>query len=440
MPVKSVTAVILKGYPRLSETFIAQELLALERAGHDLILFSMRHPTDKTAHPVHREIKAPVVYLPEYLHAEPLRVAKALVRLLPRRAFWRAAAAFLQDLRGDFTRNRWRRFGQGCVLAAELPPEVTRLYAHFIHTPAAVTRYASLISGLDWTCSAHAKDIWTSSERDLRTSIASARWIATCTAVGHARLAALSDVPGKVHLIYHGLDLDRFPSPPQQAERRDGTDPAAPVRLMSVGRAVEKKGFDTLVAALAKLPDTFHWTFTHIGGGTRLSALKAQAEALGLTSRISWLGARDQAEVLALYRSSDLFVLPSRVAADGDRDGLPNVLVEAQSQRLAAIATPVSAIPELIVDGENGLLVPPDDPQALADAILKLGRAPELRQRLGAAGEARVRTEFDAHRTIRVLDDLFSGRHAVGGGRATVTPARVERLGPGSVPSSSLRP
>lgn len=437
---KPVTAVVLKGYPRLSETFIAQELLALERAGHELMLFSMRHPTDTTVHPVHREIRAPVVYLPEFVHAEPLRIARALARLIPRRSFWRAWSAFLQDLRHDRSQDRWLRFVQGCVLAAELPSNVTRLYAHFIHTPAAVTRYASLITGLEWSCSAHARDIWTSTDRDLRIGIASARWVATCTAVGHARLAALSDVPGKVHLIYHGLDLHRFPSPPPRDDRRDGADPTAPVRLMSVGRAVDKKGYDTLLAALAALPGGFHWTFTHIGGGPRLAALKALSEELGVADRVSWLGARSQADVLALYRSSDLFILPSRITQDGDRDGLPNVLVEAQSQRLAAIATPVSAIPELIEEGKNGVLVPPDDPQALTTAILKLGRAPDVRQHLGVAGDKRVRAEFDAYSTFRVLDDLFSGRLATSGAHASAQTTHAEGPEPTSLAPGAVRP
>ncbi|MGI9425643.1 MAG: colanic acid biosynthesis glycosyltransferase WcaL, partial [Hyphomicrobiaceae bacterium] len=142
-----VIGVVLKGYPRLSETFIAQELRGLEEAGHKLRLFSMRHPTDTRHHPIHDEIEAPVVYLPEYLHLEPLRVLAAIARLCWRPRFWLAAWQWLKDLTGEPTRNRVRRFGQGCVLAAELPSDVGRLYAHFIHTPAAVTHYASLMTG-----------------------------------------------------------------------------------------------------------------------------------------------------------------------------------------------------------------------------------------------------------------------------------------------------
>lgn len=402
-----VLAVVLKGYPRLSETFIAQELHGLEQRGFRLAFYSMRQPTDKKTHPIHEEIKAPVTYLPEYLYQEPLRVLRSIWRVSRwktfRPTFWR----WLKDLARDPTPNRGRRFGQACVLAAELPPEVARLYAHFIHTPASVAFYASQLRGMPWSCSAHAKDIWTSPAWDLRQKLSSMDWAATCTAVGHAHLQNLSPDPRRVHLIYHGLDLSRFPRPELPLFDRDGSDPAKSVRLLCVGRAVEKKGIDTLLDALAALPADFHWTFTHIGGGPLLKSLKRRAQKLGIADRVTWRGALPQAEVLATYRSSDLFVLPCRVAANGDRDGLPNVLVESQSQMLACISTPVSAIPELIIDGETGRLVPPNDPATLAAAISDLGGNPTERQRLALAGAERVHAEFEMGAGLKKLAGLF---------------------------------
>lgn len=406
-PDRPTLAVILKGYPRLSETFIAQELLGLEQAGHKLMLFSMRHPTDAKRHPVHAEIRAPVVYLPEYLHHEPLRLARAAMRTVLRPGFWRATASWLSDLAREPTRNRVRRFGQAIVLAAELPPAVDGLYAHFIHTPAVVARYAGQISNRRWSCSAHAKDIWTTPSWDLKTSLASARWVTTCTAYGHRHLAELAPSTDRVHLIYHGLDLDRFPTNDRPPSTRNGTNHATPVRLLSVGRAVDKKGFDTLLAALARIPDELAWTWTHLGGGSDLKALQSQAQALGLSDRIKWLGPRDQAEVLEHYRLADIFVLPCRVSADGDRDGLPNVLVEAQSQQLACISTPVSGVPELITDGVNGQLVRPDNPGALAAVIDRLIRDPHLRDAFGRAGAARVSKAFNHNAGIAALHRLF---------------------------------
>lgn len=427
MPPVPTIAVVLKGYPRLSETFIAQELRGLEQSGFRLRFYSMRRPTDRKLHQVHREMQAAVAYLPEYLHQEPLRVLRGLARCCRRPGFRSALAAWIGDLRRDFTRNRWRRFGQACVLAAELPADVAHLYAHFIHTPAAVTRYAALISGLPWTCSAHAKDIWTSSEQDLQLSLASARWVATCTAVGHAHLQGLAGSSGRVHLIYHGLDLGRFPLKPAALEPehpRDGSDPLLPVRLLCVGRAVEKKGIDTLLRALARLPADRHWQLQHIGGGSERARLEALATELAIADRVRWRGAEDQSAVLEAYRASDLFVLACRVADDGDRDGLPNVLVEAQSQRLACLSTFVSAVPELIVDGVTGRLVAPDDPSALANAIDALVRAPHERARLAEAGEARVRAAFDYRVGLEQLAALFpSSLRATVGSTDTAVPA-----------------
>ncbi len=398
---------VLKGYPRLSETFIAQELLGLERAGFALKLVALRRPTDKKRHPVHDEIRAPVSYLPEYLHEEPGRVTRALLANLPRAGFWRALARFLPDLLFDPTLNRVRRFGQGLVLAAEWPKDAGWLHAHFIHTPASATRYASLMLGVPWTCSAHAKDIWTSGDRDLAGKLADARWVVTCTEAGHERLAALAPEPATVHLSYHGLDLERFASPSGERPPRDGSRADDPVTILSVGRAVEKKGFDVLMDALARLPPGLNWRFEQIGGGELLPALKAQAERLGIAGRVTWHGALAQQEVLERYRAADLFALACRVAGDGDRDGLPNVLVEASSQRLCCISTRVSGVPELISDGETGLLVDQEDAGALAAALERAITSPTLRARLGDAAETRVRTAFDHHASIDQLAALF---------------------------------
>ncbi|HET7411372.1 MAG TPA: glycosyltransferase family 4 protein [Pararhizobium sp.] len=400
-------AVVLKGYPRLSETFIAQELLELERAGFRLRLYSMRHPTDRKTHPVHDEIQAPVTYLPEYLHDEPLRVLKAWRRVRRLPGYAKALRLWLADLKRDFTRNRFRRFGQALVLAAEIPDEIGWLYSHFIHTPGSVARYAHVLTGLSWSCSAHAKDIWTSADWELSEKLASAEWTVTCTGFGHRHLQGLSADPGRVHLVYHGLDLARFPPFERPTTARDGRDPADPVQIVTVGRAVPKKGLDTLVDALARLPADLHWHWTHIGGGELADPLRAQVMQLGLDARVTLLGSQPQDIVLENYRSADLFVLPSRIAADGDRDGLPNVLVEAASQGLACISTPISGIVELIQDDENGRLVPPDDPDALAAAIAALISDPAERDRLGRNAAARVRSAFDHRETIGVLVRLF---------------------------------
>jgi glycosyltransferase involved in cell wall biosynthesis len=401
-------AFVLKGYPRLSETFIAQEIEALESRGLAIDIFSLRRPTDGARHPVHAEIAAPVHYLPEYLKDAPGRVIAAWRRVRALPGYRAARRIWLRDLRRDPTPNRIRRFGQAIVLAAELAPEFGHLHAHFLHTPASVARYAAMIRHLPWSVSAHAKDIWTIPLWEKREKLADAAWAVTCTAAGRDHLAALAPVPERVALAYHGLDFDRFPPPGKRRdEPRDGGDPAHPVVLLSVGRAVPKKGYDDLLAALALLPPGLAWRFVHIGGGEFAARLQTRAARLGIDGRIEWHGARAQPEILAAYRQSDLFVLAARVMPDGDRDGLPNVLMEAQSQGLACVSTRLPGIAELVEDGHTGVLVPPRDAPALAAALAALIGDPAGRARLGSAGEARVRRHFDGRAGIELLAARF---------------------------------
>ncbi len=385
---------VLKGYPRLSETFIAQEIRALEARGLPIRIVSLRRPRDRKTHGIVGQIRAPVSYLPEYLWQEPRRVLGGWRRARRLPGYLAARRAWLADLRRDPTPNRGRRFGQALVLAAELLPSVGRIHAHFLHTPASVARYAAMMTGRPWSASAHAKDIWTTPDWEKKEKIASCQWLATCTAAGAAELSRLAAEPGKVVLARHGLDLGRFPAPEGNRPLRDGSDPANPVAILSVGRAVEKKGYDDLLAALALLPRDLAWRLVHVGGGPLSQSLRRQASGLGLDGRIDWKGPQADAVVLAELRAADLFVLASRTARDGDRDGLPNVLMEAGSQGLALLATRAGAIEELIVDGETGLLVPPRDPAAMAAALVRLARDPGLRQRLASAASSRVRRDF----------------------------------------------
>ncbi len=420
-PVPATVAIVLKGYPRLSETFIAQEILGLQDRGLDLVIVSLRHPTDRRVHDLHERIKAPVNYLPEYLYREPLRVLGAWRAQRRRPHYRRARAAWLRDLGRDRTPNRIRRFGQALVLAHELPPEVGRIHFHFLHTPGSVARYAGLLTGLPWSGSAHAKDIWTLPDWEKREKLAAVDWLVTCSAAGRDHLARFAPAAGAVELVYHGLDLSRFPDPPAARPARDGS--AEPVILISVGRAVAKKGTDVLIDALARLPASLRWRLIHIGGGPLSKRLRRRAARAGVADRIDWMGARAQRTVIERLRTADLFVLASRVAADGDRDGLPNVLMEAQSQALACLATRLSAIPELIEDGVTGVLVPPDDSVALAAALERLIRRPEQRHALGRAAARRMRERFSFEAGI----DRLARRFGLPPGVAAEAPPTTSR-------------
>jgi glycosyltransferase involved in cell wall biosynthesis len=139
--------------------------------------------------------------------------------------------------------------------------------------------------------------------------------------------------------------------------------------------------------------------------------LRRRAARLGLQDRIVWRGAQSQERVLAAYREADIFLLANRVARNGDRDGLPNVLMEALSQELACVASSTAAVPELIADGSTGLLVPPEEPARLADAIVRLAGDPSLRRALGRAGAEAVRTKFAFAAGIAELRRLFPAEH-----------------------------
>ena len=402
----SRVAVVLKGYPRLSETFIAQEISALEQRGLEILIVSLRQPTERRTHPVHAEIRAPKLYLPEYLFAEPWRVLRAWWRVRRRPTYRNVRSLWLRDFARDRTPNRIRRFGQALVLAHELPNDIGRLHVHFLHTPASVTRYAALLRGLPWSGSAHAKDIWTTPEWEKREKLAECEWLVTCTAANRDHLAALAP-DDKVELVYHGLDFKRFPTSPHRRSLRDGRNPSDPVIILSVGRLVEKKGMDVLLEALARLPPALQWRFVHVGGGPLREALERRAHALGISARVVWRGALSQDELLPEYRAADIFALACRIASDGDRDGLPNVLLEAQSQGLPCVATTVSAIPELISDGVSGWLVAPESPGDFARALEACITDPARRAALGEAGRARVVAEFDLHDNLVRLADKF---------------------------------
>ena len=396
-------AVLVKGYPRLSETFIAQEILGLERRGLELLIVSLRHPTDPDVHELHRQIGAAVLYLPEYVKDEPWRVLRGLWRSLRLPGFARSLLGWLADLARDRTANRGRRFAQALVLAAELPGDVEHLHVHYLHTPGSVGRYTGLLRGLPFSFSAHAKDIWTTPAWEKRAKLEAAEWTVTCTRANLDHLRGLAPAAA-IELVHHGLDATRFTAPPP----REAETPV----ILCVARAVEKKGLDVLLDALALLPPDLDWRLEHIGGGPLTGGLRAQAERLGLASRVAWLGARAQAEVIAAYRRAALFCLPARIAGDGDRDGLPNVIMEAMAQELPVVSTSISAIPEIVVDGVTGSLVPPNDPAALAAALERLLRDPQLRRQLGCAGRARVLAEFGMERGLDRIAGLLRGAPA----------------------------
>ena len=294
------------------------------------------------------------------------------------------------------------------MLAAELADNTPALYAHFLHTPASVTFYAAMIRGLPWACSAHAKDIYTTPDWEIRGKLDHCQWLTTCTRSNSFHLRKFCSDPEKVQLNYHGVDLGRFRYAEPTYFERDGSAGADPVVLLSVGRAVEKKGYAALLTALANVDKTLFWQLIHVGGGPLLPDLKKQAHSLGIAERIEWLGPQSQQTVIEQYRRADLFVLNSCVDRFGDRDGLPNVMLEAQSQGLPVIGTNISGVPELIENDHNGILVESGIQAELVESIELLITRPDLRKRYGEAGRLKVSGQFDMQSSFSTLRQLLS--------------------------------
>jgi len=405
---RPVLGYILKGYPRISEAFISNEILLLEQLGFSLSLFSMRQPRESFTHRSVKEIKARAAYLPETLipHLPRLLYHNALLARSSPEAYRRAFRLMVRRLRRSRTSATFRHLLQAGYLVHALLPGtgVRHLHAHFAHSPTSVAFFASELSGLPFSFTAHAKDIYISDPAQLREKAQFARFIVTCTERNRQYLTELAPPTTPIHCIYHGINLELFTG---TAARRQ---PTPPFRILTVARLVEKKGLPTVFRALRLLLDQGHPVrYCLIGDGEDRRAALELLERLGLGQVTKWLGTQPHEVVLDEYRKADLFVLGCQVARDGDRDGLPNVFLESMAMGVPVVATKVWAIPELVEDGRSGLLVPPEEPQAMAGAMIHLLTDMSLRRRIIAGAHDRVRNEFDNRRLIGKLGALFEG-------------------------------
>jgi len=387
-------AVMVRMFPKLSETFVLEELLGLERLGMTLRLYTLAPPTDALVHDAVARVRAPVAAVPAG-GAVPARavLAQAVWALVHRP--WGLLQSWVQA--GRQGRAGWRLWPRAAWLARRLRLDgVRHLHVHFIAEPADLAAQAAALSGLPFSVSAHAKDIYLSAAPDLRRRLGAARFTVTCTECNRAVLDGVA--PGaRVWRMYHGIDAQVFHPRQRQAT---GDTPL----LLSVGRLRAKKGHDTLLAACARLQAQGRAVAAEIVGyGEEADRLHALRDELGLAEAVHLRGKLARDGVLAAYGRASVYVQPSRIDADGDRDGIPNVLLEAMAMGLPVVATQVSGIPELVEDGVNGLLVPPDDPPALAQAIARLLDDPALASRLGEAARATVLARFDNDRNLRQL-------------------------------------
>lgn len=407
-------------FPNLIETMIYREVQALEAEGFEIVPFSIRRPPADLVPDEARSLVARTRYLLPIPLGRLLRRHAAAIR----RHRWRYVRILAEIARG--THDSWRdRLRSLCHFAEAVTvlPQIAGLRPDQLHAHWAVgaTTCAMVVSrflDIPFTFTAHAYDIWR--ERlMLPEKLAAARLAVTCTDYNRRHLIATYGVPPeRVRAVHHGLPLADFVPPARRAH-------PVPV-LLAVGRLVEQKGFDRLLDACAELARQGVVFRCEIGGdGPLRPSLEAQCAALGLTERVAFLGRLDRDAVVARYAAADVFALLCRPARDADRDGIPNTLIEAMAMELPCVSTRFSGVPELVVDGETGILLEVDDVAGAVTALAGLLADAARRREMGAAGRRRVIEAFTVERSAATLAQVF--RQTQGGAEGGV--AEVRRAG-----------
>jgi colanic acid/amylovoran biosynthesis glycosyltransferase len=388
-------AYVVKRYPRFSETFIVNEILEHEAAGVEVEIFSLYAPNDTHFQDAISRVKAPVTYLT----ADGLRgidlwnAIESAASELP--AMWRAMAT----ARGCDARTVY----QGALLARALVRRgITHLHAHFATSAAEVAMLAASWAEVPFSVTAHAKDIYHESVSPLRLQqvLSAADHVVTVSEFNVAHLVEQVHVDRRrIVRIYNGLDLQRFGYAPPVSR---------PPRIVSVGRLVAKKGLDDLIRACHLLRTRgVRFECLLIGGGTEEAALRRLIAEHDLAGTVTLCGPMPQHRVIEAVRGAAVFAAPSIVAGDGDRDGLPTVLLEAMALGTPVISTDIVGIPEVVRDDVTGLLVPERSPASLADALEHLLVSPALQRRLASTARALIEQEFDAAQNTQTLRSLF---------------------------------
>lgn len=395
---------VVKRFPRYSETFVVTEVLAHEAAGWDVEIFSLRPPNDTHFQDLLARVRAPVRYLP----SEGTRPADFWAALQEAGQVLPGAWAALESARGTPAGD----VHQALLLALEVRRRgIEHLHAHFATVAAGVARLASRLAEVPFSFTAHAKDIFHETVRpdDLRRKLEEAAAVITVSDFNLAHLrATFGAAAARVRRIYNGLELERFP----YAEPR-----VRPRRVAAVGRLVEKKGFEVLLEAAALLSARgVDFAVDLIGGGELEERLRRRIDELGVGRRVRLVGLRPQAEIARAVSEAAVFAAPCVVGRDGNRDGLPTTLLEAMALGTPCVSTDVTGIPEVVRDGETGLLVPQNDAAALAAALERLLEDPSLRVTLAARARRRVEEDFDARRNSarlrQTLLEVRTGRTA----------------------------
>ena len=403
-------AYILLYFPRLTETFVAEEIQAIRSLGIDVHIISLLGAGPGPTQPLTQQLLPYTWYAPDLLDPALWRAQYHFLRKSPRLYF----SMLSNLLRQPFPRQplalltkRLVIFLKSVAVAHYLEGSETQLlHAHFAWLSGGSAWISARLLGLPYTVTVHAFDIYSSKNDLLRLVSRQASQVVAISDYNRSQVAAMCNLPDEaLSLIHCGVNLADLRGQTQdQLERPVGT----PLRILSVGSLVSKKGHNYLIDACNLLKERgLEFNCTIIGGGPAESALHQQIEAFGLQDQVELLGARSHPEIINSYHQHDLFVLASVVSPSGDRDGIPVVLMEAGAMGLPLVSTRVSGIPELVRHGQTGLLVPPGDPNALAEAILSLAANPKMRTQLGNNARTLVEAEFSIESSADRLAVLF---------------------------------
>lgn len=394
---------VLKMFPRLSETFILNEILELEQQGLALRIFSLKRPVDAVCHSQASAVRSPVTYLPEKLWQQPLRGMSAQFHVWRkyRTAWCHTLRNVLRRLRSDGNYATLLGFSQACCIVKEMRG-IRHLHAHYANVPSKIALLVHRLTGVPYSVTTHAKDIFQNepfASPKLHERLGRARFVVANSQYSARHMSARLEKGARIETIYNGLDLDLFAF-------RNGA-PVEPL-ILSVGRLVEKKGFSTLIGACRVLKERgTKFTCELVGTGPLSGALKEQIRNSGLGERVKMVGPLPQQSLRQNYARAMVFALPCVQAADGDRDLLPNVLKEAMAVGVPVVTTRLEGIDELLEDGVNGLLVPPGDELALAEKLELLMGDSQLRHRLASRARKVIEERFDRRASFSRLKTLL---------------------------------
>ncbi len=415
-------AYLLKMFPRFSETFILNEILELERQGVFLHIYSMKNPNESFKQKGVNKVMSTITYIPEPICFLPIMFLKNIKTTLPivtsnLKLFVKSPARYFQAwifcLRIKDAKACKRLLTAAYIARIFQKEGIEHLHAHFANAPTTVAMFVHLLTGIPYSFTAHAKDIYLSKKNILQKEICEAEFVVTCTDYNRKYLAGISKNGTPIHTVYHGIDYKVFVNRKDEKKCLDKSNefPKDQPIILSVGRLVEKKGFDCLIRACTLLQNwDIDFQCQIVGEGPLESTLKELIRDIKLEDKIQILKFLPQERLVSKYEQAALFALSCQITKNGDRDGIPNVLLEAMAMGLPVVATSVSGITELVESEQNGLLVPPEDHFALARAMKQILVKPDAYKSFGHKGQEKIKQDFGLKLNVSRLINLFDGK------------------------------